>query len=383
MDIIETLDTLIERAIELRASDIHIESAPEAFQVRFRIDGLLHADQLLEKETGTHIISRIKVLAHLDVAERRIPQDGKYAFSAHKGWYDIRVTTFPSVHGEKVVLRILERSHDAQHELDRLGFTEEMLSAIRQIMQAASGFFLVTGPTGSGKTTTLHALLSALKSPEKNTVTLEDPVEYMIEGVTQTQVHPEIGFTFAQGLRSLLRADPDTIMVGEMRDRETAQVALQAALTGHFVMSTLHTIDAPSALLRLRDMGLEPFLINASVTAVLAQRLVRKLCSHCRTISPLSLEHTESLARLGIALIQLYTATGCDHCRHTGYHGRTGVFQLLIMSHSLRTLFVQQPDHTLLHEKAGEEGMRSLAHDAAYKLEKGITSLAEVVRVLS
>ncbi len=376
------LDELFCQAIKRRASDIHLESAPEELQVRFRIDGLLSQQPSMEKNTGLQVISRIKVLASLNVAERRNPQDGKLSVTSSGQTFDVRVATFPSVHGEKVVLRVLERN-SATHSLDDLGFTPAIACGIKSIAQTATGFFLVTGPTGSGKTTTLHALLSSLNNSEKNITTLEDPVEYTITGITQTQICPEIGFTFERGIRSLLRADPDVIMVGEIRDRETAQVALQAALTGHFVMSTLHTNDAPNALLRLLDMSIEPFLINAGLTAVLAQRLVRRLCSDCRYEAEPTYREHEYIKRFGIALSCAYKSTGCPACLQTGYKGRVGIFQFLEMSHALRALLTKQPDYLALYNQATKDGMKPLEADAMIKVETGITSLSELIRVLS
>lgn len=375
------LDELLHQAITLRASDIHLEPAPESYQVRFRIDGLLCLMNSVEQTLGFQTISRIKVLASLNGAERRIPQDGKLSVTFFNKPFDVRISTFPGVYGEKLVLRILERS-GAQHELSQLGFEPEMYTRIQQIAQTSAGFFLVTGPTGSGKTTTLHALLSFLKRPEINITTLEDPVEYVIDGITQTQINPDIGFTFEKGIRSLLRADPDVIMVGEIRDRETAHVSLQAAMTGHFVVSTLHTTDAPSALLRLLEMRVEPFLVQAAVTAILAQRLVRKLCSECRFETSPTEEEKECMKRFGIEAQSLYKSDGCAECFNTGYKGRIGIFQLLVMSHSLRALLTHQTDYLSLHAQAVREGMASLSADGALKIRAGITSLSELVRVV-
>lgn len=382
------LDTLLARACAHRASDIHLEPAPESFQVRFRIDGLLCAIMTVEPALGLHVIARIKVLSALNAAERRMPQDGKFEHveagqhgKVTSRAYDVRVSTFPCVHGEKVVLRILHT--EKQQLLEALGLSPRMYTEITSIVSAPQGFFLVTGPTGSGKTTTLHALLSFLNTAEKNIVTLEDPVEYSLAGITQTQIHPEIGFTFAKGIRSLLRADPDVIMVGEIRDTETAHVALQAAMTGHSVLSSLHTNDAPSALLRLLDMACEPFLITASVTAVLAQRLARRLCENCRFETQLTDQEREILKRLNIHLDMLWKSRGCSACLLTGYYGRVGIFQLLIMSESIRALVTERPTYSLLFDAAHTQGMRSLTADASDKLAQGITSLAEIVRILA
>ena len=375
------LDDLFKRAIAASASDIHLESAPEELQVRFRIDGLLAPQPPLEKNGGVQLLSRIKVLASLDVSERRLPQDGKLSVTVFTRNFDVRVATFPTVHGEKIVLRLLERA-SAHQSLDQLGFEKETYESIKSLALKASGFFLVTGPTGSGKTTTLHALLSTLTHCEKNITTLEDPVEYTIAGITQTQINPAIGFTFEKGIRSLLRADPDVIMVGEMRDRETARVALQAALTGHFVMSSLHTTDAPSALLRLLDMSIEPFLINAGLTAVLAQRLVRRLCVSCRYETEPTHEEREYIKRFSLSVNRFYKSTGCASCFMTGYRGRIGIFQMLTLSYELRALLTKQPDYTALYAQAVKEGMKSLEYDGALKVAAGLTSLSELIRVI-
>lgn len=375
------LDELLERSITLSASDIHIEQGSENALIRFRIDGLLCSIASFENALCLQIVSRIKVLASLNVAERRIPQDGKLSVSYFDRAFDVRVATFPTIHGEKVVLRVLERSMRC-HALETLGFTSDMYDAIYKTARASTGFFLVTGPTGSGKTTTLHALLSSIKSPEKNIVTLEDPVEYIIDGITQTHINTDIDFTFEKGIRSILRTDPDIIMVGEIRDKETAHVSLQAALTGHFVVSTLHTTDAPSALLRLLEMGMEPFLLQAGLSAILAQRLVRKLCTACLFEAGPTLEEQAWLNRFEIDLKTIHKGSGCIDCLHTGYKGRTGIFQLLVMSHSIRALLSDQTDYLSIQAQATQEGMGSLLSDAVPKVAAGITSLSEIVRVL-
>lgn len=375
-----SLNNLLVHALQSSASDVHLESELASLIVRFRIDGLLMIHTALEKEIGLQIISRIKVLAALNVAERRIPQDGTFTIAIAENTYDVRVATFPSLYGEKTVLRLLQR--ESSHRLvHHLGLSRHMYDLFMSLIHAANGFFLVTGPTGSGKTTTLHAILASIATAEKNCMTLEDPVEYALQGITQTAIHPELGFTFEKGLRSLLRLDPDIIMVGEIRDRETAHVALQAALTGHFVVSSLHTADAPSALIRLQDMGIEPFLINAGVTAILAQRLVRKLCSICRyEVAPNDAEEA-CMQKLGVDLPLLFKSRGCEACLQ-GYKGRIGIFQLLIMSHSLRRLIMEKSDYEGICAQATVEGMQSLIADGADKLAAGVTSLSELIRVL-
>ncbi len=374
------LDMLIEKALTAQASDVHIEPEPDKHRVRFRIDGLLVSEDSL-LELGAQIIGRIKVLAHLNVAEPRLPQDGKFSFSFLNRTYDIRVATFPTVYGEKAVLRLLDRS-SASRSLHELGLTDEMYTVLNQLAKASQGFFLVTGPTGSGKTTTLHALLTQLASAEKNIVTLEDPVEYSLQTITQTQIVPDIGFTFSKALRSLLRQDPDVIMVGEIRDPETAQTAVQAALTGHVILSTLHTADAPQALIRLIDMGVEPFLVAASLNAILAQRLARRLCTACIFQSSLSEDELKFCSRLQLLLTTHFKSAGCEACRFTGYKGRIGIFQLAVISQTIRSVLLRAPHYDELREKCVDEGMRSLVDDAQQKVETGVTSLAELARVL-
>ncbi len=365
IDIPDYLESLLHTALDARASDIHIQPYAHSYGVRFRIDGHLLKEQELNADTAHHLIARIKVLSQTDVAEQRRPQDGTFTFKH----CDIRVATFPSIHGEKVVLRLLDSQR--QCDLSSLGLSpaihKQLLTLINQ-----QGFFLATGPTGSGKSTTLHALLSHLSTPENNCVTLEDPVEYILEGITQTQIHPQIGLTFEKGLRALLRQDPDIIMVGEIRDTETAQVALQAALTGHAVLSTLHTTDAPSALMRLAHMGCERFLIAAGVKAVIAQRLVRKLCVDCKY------EVTPTVEQANVVESNiLYQAQGCDSCKHTGYKGRVGVFQLMEVTPEIRRVFIEGADYDTVKEIAYNEGMKSLKQNALKLVEQGIVSFAE------
>ena len=280
--IVEIVNSLISDAIEHQASDIHLESQQNALRVRWRIDGVLYDKEPIESFFMAQVLSRIKVLAHIDITEKRIPHDGKFKVLFNGQEIDLRISSFPSIHGEKIVIRILDRAHH-MIALDKLGFSDAMLDTFKTLLSRSSGFFLVSGPTGSGKTTTLYAALSALNSPEKNIITLEDPVEYSLEGITQSQIHPEAGFTFEKGIRSLLRQDPDVVMIGEIRDRQTAQVAIEASLTGHVVLSTIHTNDAPTVIMRLIDMGIEPFLVNAAVSGVLAQRLARTICPACKT----------------------------------------------------------------------------------------------------
>src|SRR5579863_3653982 len=315
--VIALVDDILHKAIARGVSDIHFEPTAQGLRVRFRVDGVLIDQPMLAHTLMAQVISRLKVLSQINIAERRMPQDGKFSIQYKGAPIDLRVSTFPSLFGQKVVVRILDR---AQHmiSLSSLGFEPSMLEAIQQLIHRPHGFFLVTGPTGSGKTTTLYAALSALNSSEKNIVTLEDPVEYNVDGVIQGHIHPEVGFTFEEGVRAILRQDPDIVMVGEIRDRQTAQIAIEAALTGHMVLSTLHTNDAPSAIMRLMDMGIEPFLINAAVSGVLAQRLARKICVQCRAESEPNEQEKNFLNRLGLVIPRIYAGTGCQACLNLG-----------------------------------------------------------------
>lgn len=378
---IALVDNLIVKALQARASDIHIEPTSTYLRVRMRVDGLLHESSGISPDYALQVVSRLKVLSQMDISERRIPQDGKFTFSYAKQKIDVRVATFPSIYGEKVVIRILDTCAMAL-ALEELGFDSCLLETMQRLSLRATGFFLVTGPTGSGKTTTLHAMLAAARSSTKNIISLEDPIEYTIEGITQAQIYPAIGFTFERGIRALLRQDPDIIMVGEIRDRETAQVALQAAITGHLVLSTLHTNDAASTVIRLLDMGIEPYLLNAAVTGILSQRLVRKLCSECKYCAPLSYEESVFIQEFKVPLINSYKSAGCTACKGIGYKGRIGIFELLVMTHELRALIVQQPSFDALYKQAYAEGMKPLLFNAANKIDAGITSVAEVLRVL-
>lgn len=381
---VQLLENLITKAIHQRVSDIHLEPKESGIRVRFRIDGMLYNDSLIDTAQGIQLLSRIKVLAHLDVSERRVPQDGKFLFTyteSPSSQYnvDLRVSTFPSTLGEKIVMRLLN-SEQMDLTLMSLGFTPDMLSNLKKLTQSCSGFFLVTGPTGSGKTTTLHAMLKEVNLIENNICTLEDPVEYHIEEITQGQVYPDIGFGFEAGIRALLRQDPDVIMVGEIRDRETAQVAIKAALTGHFVLSTLHTNDAPGALVRLLDMNIEHYLINSALTGILAQRLVRKLCENCKFRRKLI---PEELAVVALEKFEfIYDAKGCEKCFGTGYRGRIGIFQLMFMTNELKALLSQSPSLDKIYLQANADGMKAILDDAMIKLADGLTTLREIFRVL-
>ncbi|MGB8468035.1 MAG: GspE/PulE family protein [Candidatus Babeliales bacterium] len=380
--IIAVLNQLVLRAITMRASDIHIETQPQAVRIRYRIDGLLHDQPAIEKSSANQLLSRIKVLASLDIAQSRLPQDGKFTIPYDGRLIDIRVSTFPSVLGEKCVLRILDRAAGLI-DFSHLGMEQTLEEQIRTCVKAHAGFFLITGPTGSGKTTTLYALLNEINTPSLHIVTLEDPVEYTVTGITQSQVNPGIGFTFAQGIRAMLRQDPDVILIGEVRDRETASVAIESALTGHLVLSTIHTVNAVQVIIRLMDMGIEPFLINASLTGILAQRLARRICTHCVVSYEPTAQERALLHALGAPSNSTVSkGKGCVHCLHTGYHGRVGIFELLIITDALRELISGHAHAPALEAQCKKNGMRTLAHDALDKLSKGVTTVEEIARVL-
>jgi type IV pilus assembly protein PilB len=385
--IVRLVNSMIFQAAEDGASDIHVEPQEDELVVRYRIDGVLHVAHRVPKRLASGVTTRLKVLSKLDIAERRKPQDGRISLNAAAAgrMLDIRVATLPTVEGEAVTMRLLDKSRDVP-TLPALGLSERMGEQISGILARPTGALLVTGPTGSGKTTTLYAALSAISRSEINIVTVEDPVEYRLTGINQVQINPRAGLTFATALRSIIRSDPDVIMVGEIRDGETARISIEAALTGHFVLSTLHTNDAPSAITRLNEMGVEPFLTGAAVSAVLAQRLARKLCTHCAEaytptwseLRGLNLSE-EQAARLGGSTF--HRRRGCPRCGQTGYRGRVGVFQLLPMSERLEQLAAEKASREEIERAAVEEGMRSMMEDGIGKVAAGITSVEELVRV--
>lgn len=379
--IVKLVDYLINRAIELEASDIHLEVESDGLRVRYRLDGVLHDQAAVPISQMRQVIGRLKVLARLDLAERRIPQDGKFRHVGDQSQIDLRVSTFPGVLGEKIVLRILDQKHH-NISLDRLGLAPELYQNFLNLIQRSHGFILVTGPTGSGKTTTLYAALKHLHAPDKNIITLEDPVEYYLTGITQGQIYPKAGFSFAKGIRALLRQDPDVAMIGEIRDSESARIAIEAALTGHVVFSTLHTNDAPSAVVRLMEMGIEPFLLNAAISGIVAQRLLRKLCENCKFLDKLSDFEQAWLREQGCELSQTFRSKGCSDCYQTGYRGRVGVFELLLFTDGLRALITHQPRLAEIYQQVSQDGMISLKADALAKLRSGVTSLEEVVALL-
>jgi type IV pilus assembly protein PilB len=381
--IIRAVNQILSQAIQAGASDIHIEPHRNEVKVRLRIDGVLQDIMSPPKSVQAPLISRIKILADMDIAERRLPQDGHIHLRAENKEFDLRVSSLPTVLGEKIVLRLLDQS-STRVSLNDIGFTSALLTTWESLIAKPYGFLLVTGPTGSGKTTTLYTSLTQINTPERNIVSVENPVEYQIPRVNQVQVNPKVGLTFASGLRTILRQDPDVVLIGEIRDRETAEIAVQASMTGHLVLSTIHTNDAPGAVVRLRDMGIEPFLITSSLIGVLAQRLVRVICSKCKEeyVPP-----ADALKRLGVDAerhsdIHLFRGRGCDACRKTGYKGRIGVFELMVVSERLRALVVSGAPTEKLRDAAIEEGMRSLKHDAVQKVLEGVTTFEEMLRVV-
>jgi type IV pilus assembly protein PilB len=380
--IVRLVSLIISRAVRDRASDIHIEPQRHHLRVRFRVDGLLTTVMTPPQRVQAAVISRIKILSSMNIAERRVPQDGRFEIKLDGKDIDIRVSAIPSVHGEKIVMRLLERSATSM-TFDALGISQEDRSRLAAMVRRPHGMFMMTGPTGSGKTTTLYTILNMLNSPDRNIVTIEDPVEYHIAGITQVQVDPKAGVTFSGGLRSFLRQDPNIIMVGEVRDQETASLAVQAALTGHLVLSTLHTNDAPGAVTRLQDMGIESFRIAATLLGAAAQRLVRVLCPECKEPAVLT---PEVAVRLGLELnnepVQIFTPRGCALCGDTGYRGRIAVFELMHMTKEMKQLIsAKAPEHEV-REAAAKGGMRSLLEDGVQKILAGITSVEEVLRVL-
>ena len=385
--LVRLVNSIIFQAAEDGASDIHFEPQEDTLAVRLRIDGVLHEVQRIPKRMMAGVTTRLKVLAKLDIAERRKPQDGRISLNtaAAGRMLDIRVATLPTVEGESVVMRLLDKSKQAPTLTD-LGLSEDMREKLEKIIRRPTGAILVTGPTGSGKSTTLYAALTEINRPEINIITVEDPVEYRLGGVNQVQINPRAGLTFAAALRSILRSDPDVVMVGEIRDSETAKISIEAALTGHLVLSTMHTNDAPGAISRLTEMGVEPFLTGSAVSAVLAQRLARKLCSHCcEMYSPTTEDLISARVSPEVAAaadgVVFYRKKGCPRCGQTGYKGRVGIFQLLVMSENLETLAANNANREELDRAAIGEGMRTLWDDGLGKVAAGLTSVEELARV--
>ena len=380
---IRLVNMILAQAVRAGASDIHIEPYRDFSRVRFRLDGVLYERHTLNKAHHAAVVSRIKVMARLNIAEKRLPQDGRIAISLGGRQAGLRVSTLPTSFGERVVLRLLEKSERVL-SLPELGLGQEDLSLMHELVRTTHGIVLVTGPTGSGKTTTLYAVLQELTAPDRNILTIEDPVEYELDGVGQIQVNPKIGLTFADGLRSIVRQDPDVILIGEIRDTETAAIAVQSALTGHLVFSTLHTNDAPGAVTRLFDMGVEPFLLASVLRAVVAQRLVRMLCPHCREAYMPDEHELEKLGEARAAYVPgtpLYRPRGCPECLDTGYHGRMAIYEIMPVDAAIRQLIVDRADADRLARCALDGGMRNLRHDGMLKVIAGLTSLTEVARV--
>jgi type IV pilus assembly protein PilB len=385
--IVRIVNSVILQAAEDGASDIHFEATEDALVVRCRIDGVLHEVQRIPKRLAPGVTTRLKVLAKLDIAERRRPQDGRISLRAASAGrlLDIRLATLPTVAGETIVMRLLDKSKSAP-TLEALGLSDEMRSTLSELVSRPTGAILVTGPTGSGKSTTLYAALTQINRPEINIVTVEDPVEYRLAGVNQVQINLRAGLTFATALRSILRADPDVVMVGEVRDSDTAKIAIEAALTGHLVLTTLHTNDAPSTLTRLNEMGVEPFLTGSAVSAVLAQRLARKLCTHCcEMYTPSVDELIEARVSADVAAASdgmvLYRKRGCPRCSQTGYRGRIGIFQLLLMNEALGELAIRKASRDEVEREAMAGGMHTLWDDGLAKIAAGLTSIEELARV--
>jgi general secretion pathway protein E len=354
--------------------------------VRFRLDGVLHEISQIPKNAYPQVVSRIKVIAKLNVAEKRLPQDGRIRVKIGNKELDMRVSTLPTVFGERIVIRLLDKSNKIL-TLEELGFSRDDLEKYERIIKKPHGLVLITGPTGSGKSTTLYASLLKLKTPRKNIITIEDPVEYQINGISQIQVNPKINLTFANGLRSILRQDPDIIMVGEIRDLETAEIAIHASMTGHLVLSTLHTNDAPSAVARLVDMGVEPFLIASSLEGVIAQRLVRRVCENCKEEKPISETEYQEIKKYypgilkEISSLKTYRGKGCDECLGTGYKGRVAIYEIMEIDDEIRGLISKNVETNILRERAMEKGMKTLVQDGIQKVLKGITTLEEVLQV--
>jgi len=382
--VIKFVNQIIWEAFKDRATDIHFEPAEDELRIRYRIDGILHQTPMPPqlKRYQAALISRIKVMSGMNIAEKRLPQDGRINVRIKGEEIDIRVSTVPTVYGESVSLRLLTRGKIFL-SLEKLGFAPAEENAIREVIIKPHGIFLVTGPTGSGKSTSLYAFLSSINSVTKRIITIEEPVEYELKGINQIAVRSDIGLTFAMGLRHILRQDPNVVMIGEIRDQETAEIAIRASLTGHLVFSTLHTNDAPSAFTRLIDMGIEPFLVASSVEAVMAQRLVRTICKHCKTEQVVERDY---LKRIGfpaadIASAKVWHGAGCEHCRQQGYQGRKGIYELLVVNEAIRPLIMNRSSATAIAQRAIEGGMRTLRDDGWIKVKGGETTIEEVLRV--
>jgi len=372
--VIRLVNAIIAQAVEKRSSDIHLEPFEKEFRIRYRIDGVLYNQEPPPREMKAAMISRVKLMAKLNIAERRLPQDGRIKIKTLGREVDLRVSTLPTLYGESVVMRLLDRSAGDFYDLGRLGFDQHMLSRMEHYTSLPHGIFLVTGPTGSGKSTTLYSALKKINQADKKIITIEDPVEYQMDGINQIHVNTQIGLTFASGLRHIVRQDPDVIMVGEIRDRETADVAIRSSLTGHFVYSTLHTNDAPSAITRLTDMGVENYLITSSLVAVLAQRLVRVICPNCKAADGTRIAPDGET-------VKTYRGRGCEQCFGSGYTGRVGIFEMMELNDEIRKLIMHNDDAVAITNEARRNGMRNLREDGWLKVSQGVTTADEVMRV--
>ena len=380
---IKLVNSIIAQAVEDGASDVHFEPHGKDMRVRFRVDGVLHETTSVPRRMVPGVVSRVKIMADLDIAEKRLPQDGRVTLQVEGHHVDVRIVTMPQAGGEAVVMRLLDKE-SVMLTLDALGIRDGARERFERGVRKSYGAVLVTGPTGSGKSTTLYAALNTVNSIEKNIITIEDPVEYQIPGINQMQVNLKAGLTFAQGLRSMLRADPDIIMVGEIRDAETARISIEAALTGHLVLTTLHTNDAPSAITRLSEMGIAPFLTASAVDVVVAQRLARRLCNYCKRRTVLTTEALKAANFHEAAFdIEAYEPVGCARCSQTGYKGRVGIYEVMTLSDEIREMTIERKDASLIGQKAVEQGMRLLRDDGLEKVRLGVTSIAEVARVAS
>lgn len=378
--IVRLVNQILQLAIEQRASDIHIDPQETKVLIRYRVDGVLRTDRALPKHMQSVLTARIKILANMDITEHRVPQDGRIKMNIDFHPVDLRVSTLPTVYGEKIVMRVLDLGA-ALNDIQKLGFNKLNLQRFIELIERPTGIVLITGPTGSGKSSTLYAALNRLNSEEVNIITIEDPVEYQLEGINQIQVNPNVGLTFAQGLRSILRQDPNIIMVGEIRDRETAEVAIRASLTGHLVLSTLHTNDALSTVTRLIDMGIEPFLVATSLAGVVSQRLVRRVCRDCQYEQEPTKREMEIFARRGIKIDKVIRGRGCPTCNMTGYKGRIALHELLVMTDDMRRVILNHEPFSKLRELALKNKMIFLIDDGLLKVKQGITTLEEVLKV--
>ena len=381
--VVKFVNQVIREAIHERATDIHVEPLENDLRIRYRIDGILHEvavpPQLRVLQSA--IISRLKVMSHMDIAERRLPQDGRINLQTQAGFIDVRVSTIPTVNGESISLRLLSRSETLQFGIDRLGMSEKHVKLVRTLLAQPNGIILVTGPTGSGKSTSLYTFLTTINQPTRRIITVEEPVEYRLAGVSQIDVKPEIGLTFANGLRAILRQDPNIVMVGEIRDFETAEISIRAAMTGHLVFSTLHTNDAVSGITRLLDMGIEPFLLASVVRAFLAQRLVRTICPDCKAEAGYDVDYLKEIAAPFPEDMKYYRGKGCDHCRQTGYRGRAAIYEVCVVNENLRRMVVRKETGSAMKARVIQDGMETLRQDGWRRVLNGQTTIEEVVRV--